>query len=162
MFRCNAADLAGAAVRVHIALTSTSAAPTLTPHCTEEHSNSEDESTERAPDPSQQISESQGQNLDVRSSEITDGKRQEDDVGFLESTIAVSILVERAMHLSLKGKPPTRSFFFIVAVFICFNACFPECMFVVFVSWGLLITAPVRSNLQTEKQHLFLRPILTQ
>lgn len=114
MFRCNAADLAGAAVRVHIALTSTSAAPTLTPHCTEEHSNSEDESTERAPDPSQQISESQGQNLDVRSSEITDGKRQEDDVVFLESTIAVSILVERAMHLSLKGKPPKRSFFLLL------------------------------------------------
>ncbi|XP_040517813.1 C2 domain-containing protein 3 isoform X3 [Gallus gallus] len=108
VFRCNAADLAGAAVRVHIALTSTSAAPTLTPHCTEEHSNSEDESTERAPDPSQQISESQGQNLDVRSSEITNGKRQEDDVGFLESTIAVSILVERAMHLSLKGSPLTE------------------------------------------------------
>eukprot|EP00076_Gallus_gallus_P016929 XP_015136484.1 C2 domain-containing protein 3 isoform X3 [Gallus gallus] len=108
VFRCNAADLAGAAVRVHIALTSTSAAPTLTPHCTEEHSNSEDESTERAPDPSQQISESQSQNLDVRSSEITDGKRQEDDVVFLESTIAVSILVERAMHLSLKGSPLTE------------------------------------------------------
>ncbi|XP_040515512.1 C2 domain-containing protein 3 isoform X7 [Gallus gallus] len=108
VFRCNAADLAGAAVRVHIALTSTSAALILTPHCTEEHSNSEDESTERAPDPSHQISESQGQNLDVRSSEITNGKRQEDDVGFLESTIAVSILVERAMHLSLKGSPLTE------------------------------------------------------
>ncbi|XP_072183115.1 C2 domain-containing protein 3 [Excalfactoria chinensis] len=108
LFRCNAADLTGAAVRVHIALSSTSAIPTLTPHCTEEHSNSEDESTERAPDPSQQVSENQDQNLDVRSSEITNGKPQEDDVVFLESTIAVSILVERAMHLSLKGSPLTE------------------------------------------------------
>uniref|UniRef100_A0A8C3LMG5 C2 domain containing 3 centriole elongation regulator n=1 Tax=Chrysolophus pictus TaxID=9089 RepID=A0A8C3LMG5_CHRPC len=108
LFRCNAADLAGAAVRVHIAFSSISAAPTLTPHCTEEHSNSEDESTEKAPDPNQQVSENQGQNLDVRSSEITNGKPQEDDVVFLESTIAVSILVERAMHLSLKGSPLTE------------------------------------------------------
>uniref|UniRef100_A0A8C9F9F6 C2 domain-containing protein n=1 Tax=Pavo cristatus TaxID=9049 RepID=A0A8C9F9F6_PAVCR len=108
LFRCNAADLAGAAVRVHIALSSTSAAPALTPHCTEEHSNSEGESTERAPDPSQRVSEDQGQNLDVRSSEITNGKPQEDDVVFLDSTIAVSILVERAMHLSLKGSPLTE------------------------------------------------------
>uniref|UniRef100_A0A669R0X4 C2 domain containing 3 centriole elongation regulator n=1 Tax=Phasianus colchicus TaxID=9054 RepID=A0A669R0X4_PHACC len=108
LFRCNAADLAGAAVRVHVAFSSTSAAPALTPHCTEEHSNSEDESTERAPDPSQQVSENQDQNLDVRSSEITNGKPQEDDVVFLESTIAVSILVERAMHLSLKGSPLTE------------------------------------------------------
>uniref|UniRef100_A0A8C2T1H1 C2 domain containing 3 centriole elongation regulator n=1 Tax=Coturnix japonica TaxID=93934 RepID=A0A8C2T1H1_COTJA len=109
LFRCNAADLTGAAVRVHIALSSTSSTPTLTPHCMmEEHSNSEDESTEKAPDPSQQLSENQDQNLDVRSSEITNGKPQEDDVVFLESTIAVSILVERAMHLSLKGSPLTE------------------------------------------------------
>lgn len=162
MFRCNAADLAGAAVRVHVAFSSTSAAPTLTPHCTEEHSNSEDESTEGAPGLSQQVCENQGQNLDVRSSEISNGKPQEDDVVFLESTIAVSILVERAMHLSLKGKTPTRPFFvLVVAVFICFNSCFPACVFVLFVSWGLLMTAPVRSNLQTEKQHLFLRLIPT-
>ncbi|XP_021239807.1 C2 domain-containing protein 3 isoform X3 [Numida meleagris] len=108
LFRCNAADLAGAAVRVHIALSSTSSAPTLTPHCAEEYSNSEEESAERAPDPSQQVSENQGQNLDVISSEITNGKPQEEDVVFLESTIAVSILVERAMHLSLKGSPLTE------------------------------------------------------
>ncbi|NXJ08454.1 C2CD3 protein, partial [Odontophorus gujanensis] len=108
LFRCNAADLTGAAVRVHIALSSTSAALTLTPHCAEEYSNSEDESTERAPDPSQQVPENQGQNLDLMSSEITSGKPQEDNVMFLESTIAVSILVERAMHLSLKGSPLTE------------------------------------------------------
>ncbi|OXB70069.1 UNVERIFIED_CONTAM: hypothetical protein H355_002819, partial [Colinus virginianus] len=108
LFRCNAADLTGAAVRVHVALSSASAAPTLTPHCAEEYSNSEDESTERAPDPSQQVPENQGQNLDLMSSEITSGKPQEDDVVFLESTIAVSILVERAMHLSLKGSPLTE------------------------------------------------------
>ncbi|XP_065601799.1 C2 domain-containing protein 3 [Cyrtonyx montezumae] len=108
LFRCNAADLTGAAVRVHIALSSTSAPPTLTPHCAEEYSNSEDESTERAPDPRQQVPENQGQNLDLMSSEITSGKPQEDSVVFLESTIAVNILVERAMHLSLKGSPLTE------------------------------------------------------
>ncbi|XP_048797723.1 C2 domain-containing protein 3 isoform X2 [Lagopus muta] len=108
LFRCNAADLAGAAVRVHVAFSSTSAAPTLTPRCTEEHSNSEDESTEREPDLSQQVCGNQAQSLDVRSSEITNGKPQEDDVAFLESTVAVSILVERAMHLSLKGSPLTE------------------------------------------------------
>lgn len=118
LFRCNAADLAGAAVRVHVAFSSTFAAPTLTPRCTEEHSNSEDESTEREPDLSQQVCGNQAQSLDVRSSEITNGKPQEDDVAFLESTIAVSILVERAMHLSLKGKPSTRPFVVVVAVFV--------------------------------------------
>ncbi|NXC49030.1 C2CD3 protein, partial [Penelope pileata] len=108
LFRCNAADLAGAAVRVHVALSSTSAALSSRPHCAEEYSNSEDESTEKAPDQSQQISENQSQKLDMVSSEITNGKAQEEDTVFLENTVAVNILVERAMHLSLKGSPLTE------------------------------------------------------
>ncbi|NXK56765.1 C2CD3 protein, partial [Chauna torquata] len=108
LFRCNAANLAGAAVRVHIVLSSTSAALTSRLHCAEEYSNSEDESTEKVPDLSQQVSENQSQKLDIVSSEITSGKLQEDDTVFLENTFAVNILVERAMHLSLKGSPLTE------------------------------------------------------
>ncbi|NXE84166.1 C2CD3 protein, partial [Cochlearius cochlearius] len=108
LFRCNAANLAGAAVRVHIVLSSTSAALPSRLHCAEEYSNSEDEGTEKAPDLSQQISENQSQKLDIISSEITNGKPQEEDVMFLENTVAVNIFVERAMHLSLKGSPLTE------------------------------------------------------
>ncbi|KAI6079219.1 C2 domain-containing protein 3 isoform X4 [Aix galericulata] len=108
LFRCNAADLAGAAVRVHIALSSTSAALTSRLHCAEEYSSGEDESTEKAPDPSQQVPENHCQNLDMVNSEISSEKPQEGDVEFLENTVAVNILVERAMHLSLKGSPLTE------------------------------------------------------
>ncbi|NWU72172.1 C2CD3 protein, partial [Pterocles burchelli] len=108
LFRCNAANLAGAAVRVHITLSSSSAALPSTLHCAEEYSNSEDEGTEKAPDQSQQVSENQSQKLDIIGSEITDGKPQEEDAVFLENTVAVNILVERAMHLSLKGSPLTE------------------------------------------------------
>ncbi|NWZ27187.1 C2CD3 protein, partial [Asarcornis scutulata] len=108
LFRCNAGDLAGAAVRVHIALSSTSAALTSRFHCAEEYSSGEDESTEKASDPSQQVPENHCQNLDIVNSEISSEKPQESDVEFLENTVAVNILVERAMHLSLKGSPLTE------------------------------------------------------
>ncbi|KAM9263364.1 C2 domain-containing protein 3 [Cariama cristata] len=108
LFRCNAANLAGAAVRVHIVLSSTSAALPSRLHCAEEYSNSEDEGPEKAPDLSQQVSENQSQKLDIVNSEVTNGKPQEEDVIFLENTVAVNILVERAMHLSLKGSPLTE------------------------------------------------------
>ncbi|NXU35839.1 C2CD3 protein, partial [Drymodes brunneopygia] len=105
LFRCNAADLAGAAVRVHVSLASTPA--TLPrPPCAEECSNSEDEGTGETPALSQQASDKQ--QVDVVSSGITNGKPQEEDMMFLENTVAVSILVERAMHLSLKGSPLTE------------------------------------------------------
>ncbi|NXN69342.1 C2CD3 protein, partial [Himantopus himantopus] len=108
LFRCNAANLAGAAVRVHVVLSSTSAAlPSRLP-CAEEYSNSEDEGTEKAPDLSQEVSENPSQKLDIVSSEVTSGKPQEEDMVFLENTVAVNILVERAMHLSLKGSPLTE------------------------------------------------------
>ncbi|NXJ71898.1 C2CD3 protein, partial [Rostratula benghalensis] len=105
LFRCNAADLAGAAVRVHVVLSPTpTALPSRVP-CAEEYISSEDEGTEKNPDLSQ---EDQRQSLDVLSSEISDGKQQGDDAVFLENTVAVNILVERAMHLSLKGSPLTE------------------------------------------------------
>ncbi|NXJ86793.1 C2CD3 protein, partial [Trogon melanurus] len=108
LFRRNAADLAGAAVRVHVVLSSPSAAPPSRPRCAEEHSDGEEESTEKAPDLSQQVSENPNQKLDVINPEITDGKPQEEDVILLENTVAVNIVVERAMHLSLKGSPLTE------------------------------------------------------
>lgn len=120
LFRCHAANLAGAAVRVHIVLSSTSAALPSRLHCAEEYSNSEDEGTEKAPDLSQQVSEYQSQKLDIISSEITNGNSQEDDVTFLENTVAVNILVERAMHLSLKGNITTTPFFFFFFLFSFF------------------------------------------
>ncbi|NWX12027.1 C2CD3 protein, partial [Aegotheles bennettii] len=107
LFRCNAANLAGAALRVHIILSSASDALPSRLHCAEECSDSEDEGTEKTPDLSQAVSEDQGQKLDVLSSEVTSGKPQEDGM-FLENTFAVNILVERAMHLSLKGSPLTE------------------------------------------------------
>ncbi|KAM9388373.1 C2 domain-containing protein 3 [Phaethornis superciliosus] len=105
LFRCNAADLAGAALRVHIILSPTSPALPRLP-CPEEYSSSEDEDTEKAPELNQEVSENQ--KLNPISSGITNGKAQEAELMFLENTIAVNILVERAMHLSLKGSPLTE------------------------------------------------------
>ncbi|RMC01762.1 hypothetical protein DUI87_21780 [Hirundo rustica rustica] len=106
LFRCNAADLAGAAVRVHVSLASTPAALPRLP-CAEECSCSEDEGTGETPALSQQPV-SDKQQVDIVSSEVTNGEPQEVDVTFLENTVAVNILVERAMHLSLKGSPLTE------------------------------------------------------
>ncbi|NWI55393.1 C2CD3 protein, partial [Calyptomena viridis] len=106
LFRCNAADLAGAAVRVHISLAPTpTALPSTTP-CAQECSSSEEEDTGKAPDLRQQVPENQ--QLNSVSPGMTSDKPQEDDVNFLENTVALSILVERAMHLSLKGSPLTE------------------------------------------------------
>ncbi|XP_027504625.1 C2 domain-containing protein 3 isoform X2 [Corapipo altera] len=106
LFRCNAADLAGAAVRVHVGLAPTPAALPSGIPCAQECSSSEDEGTGKPPDLSQQVPENQ--QLDIVSPGITNGKPQEEDVMFLENTVAVNILVERAMHLSLKGSPLTE------------------------------------------------------
>ncbi|XP_010129000.1 PREDICTED: C2 domain-containing protein 3, partial [Chlamydotis macqueenii] len=114
LFRCNAANLAGAAVRVHVVLSSASPALPCRVHWAEEYSNSEDEGTEKAPekdqqnDQSQEVSENESQKLDIVSSEIISAKAQEEDAMFLENTVAVNVLVERAMHLSLKGSPLTE------------------------------------------------------
>ncbi|XP_053791648.1 C2 domain-containing protein 3 isoform X1 [Vidua chalybeata] len=107
LFRCNAADLAGAAVRVHVSL-APSPTPTALPRlpCAEECSNSEDEGTGGSPALSQQGSDKQ--QVDIAGSGITNGEPQEEDVMFLENTVPVNILVERAMHLSLKGSPLTE------------------------------------------------------
>ncbi|NXQ32050.1 C2CD3 protein, partial [Alaudala cheleensis] len=104
LFRCNAADLAGAAVRVHVSLAATPALPRLP--CAEECSSSEDEGTGDTPGLSQEVPDKQP--VDAGSSGVTSGEPQEEEVMFLENTVAVNILVERAMHLSLKGSPLTE------------------------------------------------------
>ncbi|NXH46119.1 C2CD3 protein, partial [Dicaeum eximium] len=105
LFRCNAADLAGAAVRVHVSLAPAPAALPRPP-CAQECSSTEDEGTGETPALSQQVSDKE--QVDIVSSGITSGEPQEEDVMFLENTVAVSIFVERAMHLSLKGSPLTE------------------------------------------------------
>ncbi|XP_059726637.1 C2 domain-containing protein 3 isoform X3 [Haemorhous mexicanus] len=106
LFRCNAADLAGAAVRVHVSLGPAPPALPRAPCAEEGSSSSEGGGTGESPALGLQVSDKQ--QVDVESSGITPGQPQEEDVMFLENTVAVSILVERAMHLSLKGSPLTE------------------------------------------------------
>ncbi|NWY94916.1 C2CD3 protein, partial [Loxia curvirostra] len=106
LFRCNAADLAGAAVRVHVSLAPAPPALPRAPCAEESSSSSEGGGTGESPALGLQVSDKQ--QVDAESSGITPGQPQEEDVLFLENTVAVNILVERAMHLSLKGSPLTE------------------------------------------------------
>ncbi|NXL15993.1 C2CD3 protein, partial [Setophaga kirtlandii] len=106
LFRCNAADLAGAAVRVHVSLAPAPPALPRAPCAEQSSSSSEGGGTGDSPARGQQLSDTQ--QVHVEGPGITNGQPQEDDVMFLENTVAVNILVERAMHLSLKGSPLTE------------------------------------------------------
>uniref|UniRef100_A0A452I9J3 C2 domain-containing protein n=1 Tax=Gopherus agassizii TaxID=38772 RepID=A0A452I9J3_9SAUR len=111
VFRRNASNLLGAAVRVHITLASTHAHITSAHgfDCAEDVSNSEDEGAEKVPDPGQQVLKSHNHKLNSPSSEIPVVKQSDEtSAKDLENTFAVTILVERAMHLSLKGSPLTE------------------------------------------------------
>uniref|UniRef100_A0A674I056 C2 domain containing 3 centriole elongation regulator n=1 Tax=Terrapene triunguis TaxID=2587831 RepID=A0A674I056_9SAUR len=111
VFRRNASNLSGAAVRVHITLASTHAHITSAHgfDCPEDVSNSEDEGAEKVPDTGQQVLKSHNHKLNSPSSEIPVVKPSEEtNTKDLENTFAVTILVERAMHLSLKGSPLTE------------------------------------------------------
>ncbi|XP_041316315.1 C2 domain-containing protein 3 isoform X2 [Pyrgilauda ruficollis] len=103
LFRRNAADLAGAALRVRVSL-----APCALPRapCARESSSTEDAGSGQSPALSQPASDTR--QLGVVGSGIASGEPQEEDEMFLENTVAVNILVERAMHLSLKGSPLTE------------------------------------------------------
>lgn len=107
VFRRNASNLSGAAVRVHLTLASTHA-HINSAHgfdCAEDVSNSEDEGAKKVPDTGQQVLKSHNHKLNSSSSEIPVMKPSEEtNAKDLENTFAVTILVERAMHLSLKGK----------------------------------------------------------
>lgn len=107
MFRRNASNLSGAAIRVHITLASTHAR-IISAHgfdCAEDVSNSEDEGAEKGLDTGQQVLKNRNHKLNSTSSEILSVKPSEEtNTKDLENTFAVTVLVERAMHLSLKGK----------------------------------------------------------
>ncbi|KAM3678509.1 C2 domain-containing protein 3 [Ammospiza maritima maritima] len=106
LFRCNAADLAGAAVRVHVSVAPSAPALPRAPCAEQCSSSSEGGGAGDSPALGQQLSDKQ--QVDVEGSGITNGQPQEEDMVFLENTVAVNILVERAMHLSLKGSPLTE------------------------------------------------------
>ncbi|KAM3837580.1 LOW QUALITY PROTEIN: C2 domain-containing protein 3 [Vipera latastei] len=99
LFRRNAANLGGAALRIHIAVTP--AGPSGGP------GNSEDD---RDSSNSNSVEEKKAaeQELGVRSEanpSVDELPQEKPPVRDLEDTFAASILVERAMHLSLKGSP---------------------------------------------------------
>uniref|UniRef100_A0A8C8RYZ5 C2 domain containing 3 centriole elongation regulator n=1 Tax=Pelusios castaneus TaxID=367368 RepID=A0A8C8RYZ5_9SAUR len=111
VFRRNASNLAGAAIRVHITLASPCARIISTRgfDCAEDVSNSEDEGAEKVPDTGQQVLRSRNHKLNSTSSEIPGVKPAEEaNTQDLENTFPVTVLVERAMHLSLKGSPLTE------------------------------------------------------
>ncbi|XP_042706607.2 C2 domain-containing protein 3 isoform X1 [Chrysemys picta bellii] len=111
VFRRNASNLSGASVRVHITLASIHAHITSSHgfDCPEDVSNSEDEGAEKVPDTGQQVLKSHNHKLNSPSSEIPVVKPSEEtNTKDLENTFAVTLLVERAMHLSLKGSPLTE------------------------------------------------------
>ncbi|XP_075054598.1 C2 domain-containing protein 3 isoform X2 [Mixophyes fleayi] len=114
LFKRNSPNLWGAAVRVHLSLGSAYHAP-LTGRCpssAEEQSLSEEEE-EEAQDASGHNSGGRQDNHDGTNKterpdnplKSADGQSADVD---LENTFAVNIVVERAMHLSLKGSPLTE------------------------------------------------------
>ncbi|XP_064000135.1 C2 domain-containing protein 3-like [Pogoniulus pusillus] len=106
LFRSDAADLAGAALRVHVLLAAPSAPLPARARQQLQDSSSGDEGTEEGPGGIQQeVSEGE---RSLRSSQLGGSKAPGGDLGFPESSFAASVLVERAMHLSLAGTPLTR------------------------------------------------------
>ncbi|XP_069496239.1 C2 domain-containing protein 3 isoform X2 [Ambystoma mexicanum] len=109
LFKRNACDLSGASVRVHIALASAYHCASSIHHdsCTEDVGDtSADESD--ASDP--HTSDRQKHQGALPQSENVQQRRalEEAPVVDTENTFAVNIVVERAMHLSLKGSPLTE------------------------------------------------------
>ncbi|XP_066477982.1 C2 domain-containing protein 3 [Tiliqua scincoides] len=110
LFRRNTSNLSGAAVRVHVAL-----AP-CSPQCLEpaedgiDSNSSECEEKSKAPEQDQRDLEHPSHNSDLLAMEIPKEKLPVESPSALdhENIFAVSILVERAMHLSLKGSPLTE------------------------------------------------------
>ncbi|KAL8191321.1 UNVERIFIED_CONTAM: hypothetical protein K2H54_072164, partial [Gekko kuhli] len=109
LFRRNASNLSGAAVRIHIALAS--ATPRgLEPAERDGGSSSECEEGREGPTTSQQDLGSCGRKPESSVVETPAEKPPEESPAAADpqKTFAVSVLVERAMHLSLKGSPLTE------------------------------------------------------
>ncbi|XP_060119779.1 C2 domain-containing protein 3 [Heteronotia binoei] len=111
LFRRNASNLWGAAVRIHIALAVT-APRGLEPAEHGGSSSSEGEEGKKVLVTSQQDSKSHGRKPDPSVVGTLAEKSSEESAAAAavdpQKTFAVSILVERAMHLSLKGSPLTE------------------------------------------------------
>ncbi|XP_015196932.2 C2 domain-containing protein 3 isoform X1 [Lepisosteus oculatus] len=106
LFKRTAPDLAGAALRVHIALTPASSSDRPEPATPGGQSGAEDGSDEEEPagvqDSHQPREDSRHERRPSLVAEPPSSQASEVD---LENTFAVTITVERAMHLSLKGSP---------------------------------------------------------
>nr|XP_056714805.1 C2 domain-containing protein 3 [Euleptes europaea] len=109
LFRRNASNLQGAAVRIHIAL-APPAPRSLEPAEHGGSSSSECEEGRTVPLTGQQDLESHSHEPDPSAVGAPTEKSPEESCPAADSqkTFAVSILVERAMHLSLKGSPLTE------------------------------------------------------
>ncbi|XP_053241025.1 C2 domain-containing protein 3 isoform X3 [Podarcis raffonei] len=102
LFRRNSSNLLGAAVRVHIVAAPKSPSR---PDVSEEGSSGISDHEERRKEPEQDLKPDQTSVVETLSEKPS--KESPHTVGH-EQTFAVSILVERAMHLSLKGSPLTE------------------------------------------------------
>ncbi|KAM4045543.1 C2 domain-containing protein 3 [Anomaloglossus baeobatrachus] len=111
LFKHNAPNLGGAAVRVHLSLSSAyhPSSRARCPSSPEDETLTEDDEPrdvsrehpdERPEDPNKCVQKEQ--------SDPSSSPGSESVAGDLENTFAVNILVERAMHLSLKGSPLTE------------------------------------------------------
>ncbi|XP_045872548.1 C2 domain-containing protein 3 isoform X3 [Meles meles] len=114
LFGRNASNLSGAALRVHVVLSSPSPhpgpAPELDSMDCSSHSESEqfprrNDEIQLSPSPAGQKSPASTQVPCNTTKEVCPA---EEGPATLDGTFAVSILVERAMHLSLKGSPLTE------------------------------------------------------
>uniref|UniRef100_A0A8C7BVH4 C2 domain-containing protein 3 n=1 Tax=Neovison vison TaxID=452646 RepID=A0A8C7BVH4_NEOVI len=114
LFGRNASNLAGAALRVHVVLSSPSphpgSAPELDSVDCSSHSESEqfprrNDEIQLSPSPAHQKSPA---STHVPCNTTKEVSPAEESPAILDGTFAVSILVERAMHLSLKGSPLTE------------------------------------------------------
>ncbi|XP_044927294.1 C2 domain-containing protein 3 isoform X7 [Mustela putorius furo] len=114
LFGRNASNLAGAALRVHVVLSSPSPHPGPAPELDSVDCSSHSESEQfprrndeipLSPSPAHQKSPA---STHVPCNTTKEVSPAEESPATLDGTFAVSILVERAMHLSLKGSPLTE------------------------------------------------------
>ncbi|XP_036600845.1 C2 domain-containing protein 3 [Trichosurus vulpecula] len=113
VFGRSASDLSGAAVRVHVVVTSEKSAsfhsgPAHQPNYTEDSSNSDSERIPHQEDPEEPENQSDSKKPPCSQGPQAKSPPAEAGTVDMEGTFAVSILVERAMHLSLKGSPLTE------------------------------------------------------
>ncbi|XP_077197308.1 C2 domain-containing protein 3 isoform X2 [Paroedura picta] len=110
LFRRNASNLAGAAVRIHIALASATPRSLEPPEHGDSSGSSECEGGGKGPVTSRQDLESQSHKPEGSDAGTPVEKSPEEPPVAMDplKTFAVSVLVERAMHLSLKGSPLTE------------------------------------------------------